>query len=75
MHLKRLEDAERDTYQQKVRDMTKAALSTNAQVDASKKSSEAYWKGYEAKKDQEDLAKMNQTALNPSATLTQGTKF
>ena len=55
--------------------MTKAALATNAQIDASKKSSEAYWKQYEAKTDQADLAKMNQTALNPSATLTQGSKF
>ena len=48
MHLKRLEDAARDQYQQQVRDMTQASLATNAQVDASKKSSEAYWKNYEA---------------------------
>ena len=73
--MKRLEDAERDNYQQQVRAMTKAALATNAQVDASKKSSEAHWKQYEQKTDQADLAKMNQTALNPSATLTQGSKF
>ena len=55
--------------------MTKAALATNAQVDASKKSSDAHWKAYEARVDQADLAKMNQSALNPSATLTQGSKF
>ena len=55
--------------------MTKAALATNAQVDDAKKSTAAYWKAYEVKVDQADLAKMNQTALNPSATLTQGSKF
>ena len=75
LHLKRLEDAERDNYQQKIRDMTTAALATNSQVCAQKQSSEAYWKAYEAKTDQHDLLKMNQTALNPSATMTQGTKF
>ena len=75
MHLKRLEDVKRDEYQQKVRDMTKAALATNAQVDDAKKSTAAYWKAYEVKVDQRDLEKMNQTALNPSATLTAGSKF
>ena len=75
MHLKRLEDAARDQYQQQVRDMTQASLATNAQVDASKKSSEAYWKNYEAQTDKNDLTKMNQSSLNPSASLTQGEKW
>ena len=75
MHLKRLEDAARDNYQQQIRDMTTAALATNGQVDAAKKSSEAHWKQYEATTDAHDLAKMNSSSLNPSATMTQGTKF
>ena len=75
MHLKRLEDAARDDYQNKIRAMTTAALNKNTEVNDEKKSSEAHWKNYEAQTDKNDLAKMNASALNPSATLTQGPKW
>ena len=75
MHLKQLEDAARDTYQQQVRDMQKGCLKTmQEQLDA-KKSSEQYWKNYNAAKDKADLNVMNASVLNPSATQTQGPKF
>ena len=52
--------------------MSKAALDKNNEINCEKKSSEAYWKGYEAKVDQNDLAKMNASTLNPSATMSAG---
>ena len=55
--------------------MTKAALSTNVEQSNAKQASEAYWKNYEITTDKNDLAKMNASTLNPSATLTQGPKF
>ena len=40
-----------------------------------KRATEAYNKEYEARTDRNDLAKMNASTLNPSATMTAGPKF
>ena len=73
MHLKMLEDQSRDNYNQQIRDMSKAAASTNMQQLGEKQSRENYMRRYEADRDQTDLSKVNSTCLNPSATQTMGT--
>ena len=67
-----MEDAERDKYQQKIRDMQTAGMNTmKEQLDA-KRSEEAARKAYEINRDNVDLNTMNRSALNPSSTMTAG---
>ena len=73
MHLKMLEDQAREQYQQNLRAMTKAAAEKNIQNLGEKQSREAYMRQYEATRDQTDLARVNATTLNPTASMTMGT--
>ena len=73
MRLKQLEDAARDKYMQDVRDMTTAAAASNTQMLGEKQSRENAWRQYEQRRDQTDLAKVNASNLNPSATMGMGT--
>ena len=72
IHFKQLEDAERDKYQQKIKDMQTAGMNTMKEQLDYKRSEEAARKAYEINRDNVDLNTMNRSALNPSATMTAG---
>ena len=73
IHFKEIEDSQRQAYMDNQRAMAAAAASTNLQSLSQKNSKESYLKNMEARQDQTDLAKVNSSTLNASATLAQGT--
>ena len=73
MHLKNLEDQARDKYMADVRDMTTAAAASNIQHLGEKQSRENAWRQYEVNRDNTDLARVNASTLNQSATMSMGT--
>ena len=73
IHFKEIEDSKRQAYMDNVRAMAAATTQFNSQACGQKMSKESYLKREEALKDQADLAKVNQSTLKASATLSAGT--